>query len=566
MKRYMEYVNNYKGFYVLLLLFAGIISICNLVRTYFLSVIIDDVVELRNLSILKNIVIILVLIVLLEQAISYTVGYVNTYVSQNISFSLRETLIKKISRIYLQNIQQYMSSEFVVNLTEDVNNVTNALCNYLVALLNSVFAVILTISLILYLNMKLAIISFVIITIQVIVSIYLSRITKKNQSDILKNNSVHMGLIKQFVNQMKYMRAYRIENKMIRDYNVCSNKIVRLNYISYLINYIYGNISTILNFMGSLIIFIIGVIYVYSGTISIGILFVFDSLTDMLNGNITNIVNLLIAYAKASVSFVRINAIYDAEEEQREGGLVEKTITDIEYNNVDFKYKDNIVLKDFSCKMKQGNFYAIVGKSGIGKSTLFQLLLKFYNIEQGKIYINGEDLNTLSIDSLRDRITTVFQDGCIIDGCTIRENICFGNEVEEKKFNEIVKACHISDFAEKLPQGYNAIIHENGVNLSGGEKQRIYIARALLRDTDVYIFDEAFSQMDTSLENQIISYIKSIYRDKLIIIVSHNIDMIRNIETILAFENDKTISCGNDKYLLKNSKVYQEFIRGENAF
>lgn len=562
MKRYKEYISRYKWLYFIILFFAGIASLCSLTRSYYLSIVIDEVLELRNIVMLKKMVILFMLIILLEQVISYIVGYINTYVSQQISFSLREKMICKFSRISLRNIQERMSSDFVVNITDDVNLVSNVLCNYLVSLINSLLTVVITMCFILYLNVRLGIISFIVIAIQITASVLLSKITKKNQSDILINNSVHMGIVRRLVSQMKFIRAYRTEESTISRYNECSIYMVKLNFISYLISYVYSNINSVLSFVGSLIIFILGVIAVYSGQISIGILFVFDSLTGSLSGGVTNIVNIVIAYTRASVSIGRMNTVFDVEEEIESGEILEEAIESIEFKNVNFSYEDNKVLEGFTCEFKKGSTYAIIGRSGIGKSSLFILMLKFYAQSAGHILINGRELADISTNNLRDRITMVFQDGCIIDGSSIRDNILFGNGVSQEHFEEIVRVCHIDEFVNKLPDGYDTIINENGTNLSGGEKQRIYVARALLRDSDVYLFDEAFSHMDINLESNMMAYIKKRLSNKIIIFVSHNIEVIRGIENIVVFEDDKTTSFGNDEYLISTSKAYQDFLQG----
>lgn len=564
MKRYIKYINTYKWLYLVILFFAGVASLCGLIRTYYLSVVIDDVLGMRNIHILKDIIILLVLIFGLEQTISYIVGYINTYVSQQIAFDLREKLICKFRNMSLKSIQRRMSSDFVVNITDDVNVVSNVLCNYIVTLLSALFSMVITISFILYLNVKLAIVSFVVITIQVVVSFFLSRMTKKNQSDILINNSVHMGIVRQFVNQIKFIRAYHTEEIMTKKYNECSKRIVRLNFISYIISYVYGNINALLNLMGSLIIFIIGVVAVYNGQISIGILFVFDSLTGILSGSISNIVNVVIACTRASVSVGRLNAVFSVDEESEGGENLVNAIESIEFRNVDFAYDDNGVLSGFTCKFEKGRTYAIIGQSGVGKSSLFSLILKFYAQSAGEIRINGQRIEEIANDILRDKITVVFQEACIIDGTSIRDNIVFGREVSQERFDEIVKACNIDTFVNDLPNGYDTIINENGTNLSGGEKQRIYIARALLRDTDVYLFDEAFSHMDKVLESNMMSYIRKRLSDKLIILVSHNIEVIRDIENIILFENNGTTTVGNDTFLKSTSKTYQDFLQGDD--
>lgn len=541
MKRFVNITQRYMPLYVCILLFALCASICGLVKTYFLSVIIDDVIELRDIAILKDIVILLIVLFVLEQLISYVVGYLNVYVTQNISITLRKNILNKIAKIKLKYIYDSRSGDFIVNFTEDINNISNCLCNYMVTIINSFFTVILTVLFLIIINVKLAFISLLVVTIQVLVSIFLAKITKKNQQDILENNARHIGIIKQISGQMKYIRSYRNETKTFDGYDKCSNEISRLNFVAYLLNYIYKNVNAFISFVGSMTIFIIGVILVYNGTISIGILFAFDSITGILYGNISNIVNIFTGLYRASVSFFRVNRLFEMEDEDDGVEEISENIEKIVFDKVDFKYKDTTILNNLQCEMQKGNTYVVVGKSGIGKSTMFNLLMKFYKIDNGCIYINNTPLNIAKTSSLRDKITIVYQDGCIIDGATIYENICYGNDVDDEKFYEVVKMCGIDLFAEKLKNKYETIIEENGTNLSGGEKQRIYIARSLLRSSDVYIYDEAFSQMDINLENKIIAYIREKFKDKIIIIITHDLNIIQEKDIVISLDNNKGV-------------------------
>lgn len=539
MKRFANITKKYMPLYICILLFALCASICGLVKTYFLSVIIDDVIQLRDIAILKNIVILLIILFVLEQLISYAVGYMNVYITQNISITLRKNVLNKISKIKLKYIYDNRSGNFIINFTEDINIISNCLCNYFLTIINSFITVVITVLFLIIINVKLAFISLIVVTIQVLISIFLAKITKKNQQDILENSAKHIGIIKQITGQIKYIRSYRNENKTFDNYNKCSNEISRLNFVAFLLGYIYRNINAFISFVGSMIIFIIGVILVYNGTISIGILFAFDSITGILYGNISNIVSIFTGLYRASVSFLRVNTLFDMEDEDDGIEEISGNIEEIIFDNVDFKYKDITILNNLQCKMEKGNTYVVVGKSGIGKSTMFNLLIKFYKIDNGCIYINNTPLDIVKTSSLRDKVTIVYQDGCIIDGATIYENICYGNDVDNEKFQEVVKACGINLFVDKLENKYDTIIEENGTNLSGGEKQRIYIARSLVRSSDIYIYDEAFSQIDINLENKIISYIREKFKEKILIIVTHDLNVIQ--------ENDKVISLDASK-------------------
>ena len=560
MKNYSEYFRRYRWLYLVIVFFAGIVTVCGLVKTYFLSIIIDDVIQRENIGLLKKIVVLLLVLTLTEQACSYVIGYLNTHVSQEISYDLRRRILQKINRISVHKMQEQTSSQFVINVTEDVEKISNLLCNYIVTLMNSVFTVVLTIGFILYLNPKLALISFVVITLQIIISCRLSGITKKNQQEILQNNAVHMGLVRQIAGHIKSIRAYRAEHAMMGKYDGVSQKMVALNYKSYLISYIYGSLNGIISFISSIVIFIIGVLAVYNGTLTIGILFVFDSLTGILSGSISNIVNVVIAWVKATVSMNRVDAVFAEPEEDLSGSEPEETITRIAFNDVCFSYQEAPVLEHFSYTFRAGNIYAVIGNSGIGKSTLAGAILKFNLPDSGSISLNDMDLQTVSANAVRSRVAMVFQDSVLLDGCSIRENITLGADVPEDRLEAAVHACFIDEFTDKLEKGLDTLICENGANLSGGEKQRIYVARALLRDCDAYIFDESFSGMDPALTQKMMAYIEQYLSDKIVIVISHDVSSLRKYENIIVFEQNHRITTGNDAALIEHSENYRRFI------
>lgn len=565
MKAFNNYIKQYKFIYLFMIFLSGIGTICALIKAYSLSLVIDEIFKQQNSTLLRNIVILLVLILLLEQGISYVVGYLNTFVSQEIAYSLRKRLIKKLSNVKVEKLYLHASEKVIVNLTEDVNNITNILCNYLVTFLNAIFTALLTICVLLYLDVQLAIISFIVVLVRVFASIRFSKITKKNQRDILANNTIHIGIIKQLATHIKYFKAYRAENVMFQKYDNCSNRIVRLNFIAYLISYIINNFNAILDFLGSVIVFVLGVIAVYQGRITIGILFVFDSITNALGGSISSAVGIVIATARASVSINRVNQVFTEEEEINDGSPIEDNINNVAFSNISFSYDGSTVLDSFSYKFEKGNIYAVMGKSGIGKSTLANLFLKFYNVSSGNILINGLDIHSISSTSIRSKITLVFQEGVLLDNATIKENITFGNDISDEKLYSIVKACHINEFVDKYKDGLETILTENGSTLSGGEKQRIYIARALLRDSDVYIFDEAFSGMDSALSNDILFYIENLLKDKIVIIISHDLSIICKYNNIIFFEEDRRISCGDHKTLERQSEQYRKGVSNHST-
>lgn len=564
--KYTIYIKRYIPYYLCILLFATLHSIGSLLRTYFLSLIIDDVLEQSNFALLKLILFVLIMIMILQALISYVTGYLNTYVTQKVSLTLREKIIAKLGHVNLKYINVNKNDNFIVLLTQDVEAISNSLCNYFIAFISALFTAIITMIYIFYLNSVLALISLAVIFIQIIASTRFARHTQKNQSDILLTETIHMSIVHQLVGGIRYIRSYHTETGKNLDYARISNEMARLGFVAYLISYIYSNVSMILSYLGSMLIFTVGVVFVFQNKMTIGTLFVFDSIAEILYGNISSMVSLIMAFMRASVSFGRMDQLFNAEEEECGNQTLTEPIQNILFEKVDFGYdkdNDNIdVLKNFNLELRRGETCAVIGRSGMGKSTLINLLMRFYKTDSGEIFINNIKLKDIILPQIREKIIVVYQENFIIND-TVRENIVFGHNVDENRFNEIAKLCHIDDFVENLPEQYNTIIQEGGVNFSGGEKQRIAIARALLRDADVYIFDEAFSQIDMNLELQMVSAIRERLSDKIVIFITHDLNIIKDISHIVLFEGTGEIHEGDNDSLIKKSGFYNKLIRGE---
>ncbi|MCR4933517.1 MAG: ABC transporter ATP-binding protein/permease, partial [Lachnospiraceae bacterium] len=233
---------------------------------------------------------------------------------------------------------------------------------------------------------------------------------------------------------------------------------------------------------------------------------------------------------------------------------------DIEFENVSFSYGDNEVIKDVSFKLREGSFTAIIGPSGSGKTTLCQLIPRFWEINRGSIRIGGADIRNINDELLNKKISMVFQKVYLFED-TIENNIKLGKP--DATYEEVVEAaksarCH--DFISRLPEGYKTVVTESGGNLSGGEKQRISIARAILKDSPIIILDEATSALDMENEHEIISAIEELTKNKTVIMIAHRMKTVRNADEIIAIENGKIVEKGCHEELIKRDGLYSRFI------
>lgn len=327
------------------------------------------------------------------------------------------------------------------------------------------------------------------------------------------------------------------------------------------INNIQGSLKGGVKAIFGIVILWIGVIQVLDGNITIGTLLTFNALLAYFLNPIENIVNFQSTLQSAVVAAERLEEIIGTAIEKSELEL--KKINppnlkgDIEFRNVDFRYGNRkLILNNISIKAKMNEKIALVGESGSGKTTLSKLLMNFYSIEKGEILINGLNINDINLDTLRDRIAYISQETFLFNK-TILENLVFGNE--SATYEDVIEACkkaQIHDYINSLPLRYETLVEENGSNFSGGQKQRLSIARAILKNPDILVMDEATSNLDSITEKAISDTMDEFMKDKTAIIIAHRLSTIKNCDKIYVLEKGQVIEEGTHKELLSKKYYY----------
>ena len=317
-------------------------------------------------------------------------------------------------------------------------------------------------------------------------------------------------------------------------------------------------LSSALGFVSIAVVSFVGISLILSGEIDIlyllGYLMAAIKIKDIFDLSKEGLLEVF--YIDPSVE--RIREI--KETKIQEGKDVELNMFDIVFKNVAFSYDDNQVLKDISFTAKQGEVTALVGASGSGKTSILRLISRLYDYDKGQILIDGKDIKNISTDSLFKKISIVFQDVTLFNS-SILENIRIGKK--DASDEEVVKAATLAncmDFINKLPNGLDTVIGENGSELSGGERQRLSIARAFLKDAPILILDEISASLDVDNEKKIQESLNKLIKDKTVIIISHRLKSIENVDKIIVIENGHVESQGNHKELIEESKLYNNLL------
>ena len=376
-------------------------------------------------------------------------------------------------------------------------------------------------------------------------------------SDFTQENFTGISVIKAFVKEEEEKSAFTQINKDNYDKNMAFLRYYMILNVA---------ITLILNLIISFLF--AGGVYLIKGTtldFSIGDLTAFVSYFNSLTWPMMAIGQLINLRSQAKASLIRVSELLDEAPEIVDNEIVDSQIEGkIEFNHLSFKYNDadEDILKDITFTINKGQMVGILGKTGSGKSTLVDLLLRLYNVPNNSILLDNKDIMKLPYKKVRESIGYVPQDNFLFSD-TVRNNIAFAfdGDVDDK---EIIKSATLSDVHDNIVEfqhGYQTILGERGVTLSGGQKQRVSIARALLKNPPIMIFDDSVSAVDTKTEEKILSNLKSLRKGKTTIMVSHRISTVKDLDLIILLDEGKIVGIGNNESLLKDNKLYQEMVR-----
>nr|WP_294344935.1 ABC transporter ATP-binding protein [uncultured Clostridium sp.] len=542
-------------------------AILELLLPLFMGKIIDIGIKNGDISYIGKTAILMLGIISVGLASASLCQYYASYTCQNLGNDLRKELMDKISTLSYADIDRFGNATLINRVTNDVNQIVQAVAMLIRLVSRAPFLCIGALVMSIYINPKLSLIFAVLIPIFVlIVAIIMMRTIPlykdaqgklDNLGSVLRENLSGVRVIRAFA------RHKNEKKRMNEATEELSKAYIRVTNLSALMNPIT---SLVMN-MGIIIIFYLGAINVNKGTLSQGdIVVLINYITQVLLALII-VANLVVLFTKAAASAERINEILDCVPSIVDGSIDttdDTTENSIVFDKVSFKYNDEDTLSDISFTIKKGEVFGIVGTTGSGKSTIANLICRFYDTTTGNILFRNVNVKELSQDYLHREIGIVPQKSVLFSG-TIADNIRWGKEdATDEEVIEALKNAEAYDFVSNMENGINSMIYEGGKNFSGGQKQRLTIARALVKKPPVIIMDDSLSALDYATDKKLRNSLKETLKDSTIIIISQRISSIVSADKILVLDDGKVMGLGTHEELLNSCDTYKEIYMSQS--
>ena len=525
-----------------------------------------------NTSYIAIILVIYLLRGVLYELGSYYSNYFMTNAVQSMIQDLRREMNKKINRIPVSYFDKHQFGDLLGRFTSDVETVSNALQQSFLQIVNAVFTILLVMGMVLYLNLQLAMI--------VILSIpltYFGAKTIMNRSQpYFKQQAAILGRMNGFVQEnltgFNVLKLYGREENTQQEFADITDELQQVGFKASFISGLMMPALHIVSDLTYLIVAVLGGIQVIAGRLTIGNMQAFVQYVWQVSQPIQNITQLAGQMQSAKSSLDRIFEVLDETEEVQDLEVKElpPLTGQVSFKNVDFQYVENKpLIRNFNLDVEPGEMVAIVGPTGAGKTTLINLLMRFYDVTAGATLVDGQDIRDLSRQDYRRQFGMVLQDAWLYEG-SIKENLRFGNlEATDEEIVEAAKAANVEHFIRTLPGGYNMEMNQESSNISLGQKQLLTIARALLADPKILILDEATSSVDTRLELLIQKAMKRLMKGRTSFVIAHRLSTIQEADKILVLKDGQIIEQGNHESLL-NAKgfyydLYQSQFSGKDA-
>lgn len=498
------------------------------------------------------------------------VGYISSNVSASFSKTIRKKLFNKVENLGIAEVKNFSTSSLITRTTNDITQIQMFISMGLQLLIKAPVTAIWAVTKILNKNIAWSAVTAVAVIILLVTILALMSIVMPRFKRVQKLTDKLNGVTRENLTGIRVVRAFNAEKYQEDKFSKVNNELTNTQLFNQKAFAIMQPIMYLVMYFLTLSIYFIGADLINKAMMSDKLslfsdMVVFSSYSMQVIMSFLMLAMIFMMLPRASVSAKRINEVLDTELSIKDGkftGNTNETGT-VEFKNVSFKYPDaeEYLLKDISFKANKGETVAFIGSTGSGKSSLINLIPRFYDATDGEVLVDGVDVKEYKQESLRNKISYVPQKATLFHG-TVSSNVSFGDngkgKINTKKIEEAVRVAQAEEFVSKMDKTYDAAIAQGGTNVSGGQKQRLSIARAVARDPEIYIFDDSFSALDYKTDYILRKELKNYTKDATSLIVAQRIGTIMNADKILVLDNGRCVGMGTHKELLKTCDVYKQ--------
>lgn len=567
LKRIWAYLAEKKGMLGIVLLLVTLSAALTLVGPYLLGVAVDEYILEMNADGLFNLLILMMIIYALNSVAIWFQNYFMIGIAQNTVYSLRKHLFSRLHQLPLRFFDRSQHGDLMSRLTNDLENVSSTLNSSVIQIFSSVLTITGTIIFMIYLSPLLTLITLSTLPFLFFGMKWITKRTRKFFRAQQLNLGDLNGYIEETISGQSVVKTFSQEDKVIRAFNEKNERLRNSGYLAQAYSGFIPKLMNMLNNLSFAIITLAGGILALrlNSAVSVGVIVTFTQYARQFTRPLNDLANqyntLLSAVAGAERVFEVMDE--DKEAEATKTGSLPTVNGDIVFNHVSFSYdQDGQTIYDVSIQARAGETIALVGPTGAGKTTIINLLSRFYDPDQGKITIDGYDTSLITRENLRQHMGFVLQDPFLFQG-TIRENIRYGDlQATDQAVREAAKLANADSFIIKLKNGYDTVLTQEGTGISQGQKQLLSITRAILTDPKILILDEATSSIDTITEIKIQEALARLMAGRTSFVIAHRLNTIQQADQIFVLNDGRIIETGNHQTLLDAHGFYYELYHG----